>query len=755
MGSLLMHTSRKFGLYKNGNNFYDDKGVIEFMMDRFIEQKQEQTLDARVEGLLGQMTLEEKVGQTVIPNSNASISDIEASIRAGHVGAITCDDVRLNNQLQHAAVEGSRLHIPLLVGADVIHGYRTTFPIPLAESCSWNPELLERASAAAAAEAATKGINLIYAPMVDISRDPRWGRIAEGAGEDPFLGRAIAQARVRGFQSITLPGGRRIVACPKHYAAYGFAEGGRDYNTVDISERTLREVCLPPFKAAFDAGAQTVMTSFNEISGVPSTSNDFLLKTILRQEWQMNGVVVSDYNAIAELFNHGVAKDLREAARLSILAGVDIDMASGAYAQYLTELVQNGEVPLEVLDQSVRRILTLKFALGLFEQPYTDENLADQVILNEANRALALEMARQSIVLIKNEKQTLPLKPDDLRVALIGPLADNQTDLLGCWASAGRPEDVETIYDGFRKYLSTEQVLFNQGCSLTGDDTPDLSEALEAARQSDVIILAVGESRDMSGEAHSRVHLGLPGRQQDLVDALSALGKPLVVIVLSGRPLVIPQLASQADAMLLAWHGGIRAGQAIADVIFGAANPSGKLTASWPRAEGQIPVYYAHKATGRPPEGKGTTQFTEPYRSTYLDEPNEPLFAFGMGMSYSHFEYFQLNIMTPKVQLDGTLNVEAKIRNTSSIAGTEVVQLYVRDLTASVTRPVKELKGFTRVALMPGEEKVVKFEVPAAELGFYGIDNRYTIEPGKFKLWVGPDSTSGLEGEFELISSRE
>jgi beta-glucosidase len=394
-------------------------------------------------------------------------------------------------------------------------------------------------------------------------------------------------------------------------------------------------------------------------------------------------------------------------------------------------------------------------ALGLFEQPYTDENLADQVILNEANRALALEMARQSIVLIKNEKQTLPLKPDDLRVALIGPLADNQTDLLGCWASAGRPEDVETIYDGFRKYLSTEQVLFSQGCSLTGDDTPDLAGALEAARQSDVIILAVGESRDMSGEAHSRVHLGLPGRQHDLVDALSALGKPLVVIVLSGRPLVIPQLASQADAMLLAWHGGIRAGQAIADVIFGAANPSGKLTASWPRAEGQIPVYYAHKATGRPPEGKGTTQFTEPYRSTYLDEPNEPLFAFGMGMSYSHFEYFQLNVMTPKVQLDGTLNVEAKIRNTSSIAGTEVVQLYVRDLTASVTRPLKELKGFTRVALMPAEEKEVKFEVPAAELGFYGIDNRYTIEPGKFKLWVGPDSTSGLEGEFELISSRK
>ncbi len=722
-------------------------------MERLSEEKQEQLFDARVEKLLNQMTLEEKVGQTVL--GNASAEDIEVNVRLGKVSAVICDDLELNNKLQRTAVEESRLGIPLIIGADVIHGYRTIFPIPLAESCSWNPKLLEQTAAAAAAEAATMGVNWIYAPMVDISRDPRWGRIAEGAGEDPFLGRAIAQARVRGFQNAALPGGRRIAACPKHYAAYGFAEGGRDYNTVDISERTLREVCLPPFNAAFEAGAQTVMTSFNEIGGVPSTSNGFLLKTILRQEWQMNGVVVSDYNAIAELINHGVAKDLREAARLSILAGVDIDMASGAYAQYLAELVQNSEVPIEILDQSVRRILELKFALGLFEQPYTDESLAEKLILNATHRDLALEVAKQSIVLVKNQKETLPIKADNLRVALIGPFVDNQTDLLGCWASAGRPEDVETIYAGFRKYLPEENILLHQGCSLTSNDLPDLVEALDIGRQADVIIVAVGESREMSGEAHSRVHLGLPGRQQDLVDALSGLGKPLVVIVLSGRPLVIPKLASQADALLLAWHGGIRAGQAIADVIFGAANPSGKLTASWPRAEGQIPVYYAHKATGRPPEGKGTTQFTEPYRSTYLDEPNEPLFAFGMGMSYSHFEYLQLNIKTPKVQLDGTLNVEAKIRNASSIAGTEVVQLYVRDLTASVTRPVKELKGFARVALMPGEEKEVKFEVPAAELGFYGIDNRYTSEPGKFKLWVGPDSTSGLEGEFEVISSRE
>jgi beta-glucosidase len=718
-------------------------------MERLIEEKQEQMFDPPVEDILGQMTLEEKVGQTVLGNAGAE--DILAAVRTGKVGAVICDNLEQNNTLQRTAMEQSRLGIPLLIGADVIHGYRTTFPIPLAESCSWNLELLERAAAAAAAEAATMGVNWIYAPMVDISRDPRWGRIAEGAGEDPFLGRAIAQARVRGFQNAALPGGRRIAACPKHFAAYGFAEGGRDYNTVDISERTLREICLPPFKAAFEAGAQTVMTSFNEISGVPSTSSNFLLKTVLRQEWQMNGVVVSDYNAIGELIHHGVAKDLREAARLSILAGVDIDMASDAYALHLAELVQSGEVPMEVLDRSVRRILGLKLALGLFEQPFTDDSLADQVILSEAHRELALEVAHQSVVLVKNDAQLLPLQPNPLRIALIGPLAKNQVDLLGCWASAGRPEDVETIYDGFRRYLPEEDILFQQGCSLAGEDAPDLVEALETARQADVIILAVGESREMSGEAHSRVHLGLPGRQQELADALAELGKPLVVLVLSGRPLVIPELASEADALLLAWHGGIRAGQAVADIIFGAANPIGKLTTSWPRAEGQIPVYYAHKATGRPPEGKGTTQFIEPYRSRYMDEPNEPLFAFGQGLSYSTFEYSQLEILTPIVRMDESLKVCVRIKNTSMQTGTEVAQLYIRDLTASVTRPVRELKGFTRLGLNPGEEQVVTFEVPAHELGFIGLENKYIVEPGCFRLWVGPDSTTGLEGEFELI----
>jgi len=722
-------------------------------MERTSEEKQEQLFDARVEELLGQMTLEEKVGQTVL--DNASAEDLEIKVRSGKVSAVICDDLELNNKLQHIAVEESRLGIPLLIGADVIHGYRTTFPIPLAESCSWNLELLERASAAAAAEAATMGVNWIYAPMVDISRDPRWGRIAEGAGEDPFLGRAIAQARVRGFQNAALPGGRRIAACPKHYAAYGFAEAGRDYNTVDISERTLREVCLPPFKAAFEADAQTVMTSFNEIGGVPSTSNSFLLKTVLRDEWQMNGVVVSDYNAIGELIHHGVAEDLREAARLSILAGVDIDMDSGAYSRYLAELVQSGEVPMEVLDQSVCRILRLKLALGLFEQPFTDENLAEQVIFNADHRELALEVAQQSMVLIKNKAELLPLKPEHLRIALIGPLADNQVDLLGCWASAGRPEDVETIYDSLRKYLPAEQILFHQGCSLTGDDAPDFAGALEAARQADVILLAVGESRAMSGEAKSRAHLGLPGRQQELANALAELGKPIVAMVLSGRPLVIPGLASQADALLLAWHGGIRAGQAIADILFGAANPSGKLTVSWPRAEGQIPVYYAHKATGRPPEGKGTTQFTEPYRSTYLDEPNEPLFAFGQGLSYSSFEYSQMEVLTPQVRMDESLKVCARIKNTSTRAGTEVAQLYIRDLTASVTRPVRELKGFKRLDLKASEEKEIIFEIPAHELGFIGLENRFVVEPGRFKLWIGTDSTSGLEGVFELITTKQ
>ncbi len=731
-------------------------------------------VETRVEALLSQMTLDEKVGQLVLENAFSPIDwsevlqqqklademglpfviplelspTIEDHVRAGRVSAVNSANVRLNNRLQHVAAEESRLHIPLLVGHDVIHGFRTIFPIPLAEACTWNPELLERASHAAAIEAATMGVNWIFAPVVDTARDPRWGRIAEGAGEDPFLGMAMARARVRGFQNNQLPGGRRISACPKHYAGYGAAEAGRDYNTVDISERTLRDVYLPPFKAAFDAGAGSTMSAFNEIGGVPGTCNAFLLTTVLRDEWGWPGVVVSDFNAIGELVQHGVATDLRDAARLSILAGVDIDLESGAYTKNLAELVQAGLVPVGVVDTAVRRVLRLKFHLGLFENPYVDETLAEKYILNPDFRALALEVARQSMVLLKNDNDVLPLRASGGRIALIGPLANNRADLLGTWAITGQAADVETVLDGFKKYTGNDELVFEAGCSLSGHESPDFSAAIAAAQKSDMVVLITGEGAGMSGEAHSRVHLGLPGRQQELVDALAATGKPLVAVLMCGRPLVVPHLVEKVDALLVAWHGGIRAGQAVADVLFGAVNPSGKLTASWPRAEGQIPIYYAHKATGRPAEGTGTTQYHEPFRSTYLDVTNAPLFSFGEGMSYSQFEYNQLQVLTPVVSRDGALQVEASIKNTSSRAGVEIAQLYVRDVTGSVTRPVKELKGFQRIALEPGEERQCHFNVSVADLGFHGLDTTYTVEPGEFTVWIGPNSLWGLEGKF-------
>jgi beta-glucosidase len=735
------------------------------------------TIEARVEALLERMTLAEKVGQLVqvIPFKPFDVAglmakkkqaeemgqpfqfrpelrdDLDELIRSGAVGSLlNLLDPQLINRCQRAAVEQSRLGIPLLIGADVIHGFRTMFPIPLAESCTWDPTLLERAARVAAEEASASGIDWIFAPMVDIARDPRWGRIAEGAGEDPFLGMAMARARVRGFQARNLASGRRIAACPKHYVAYGAAEAGRDYNTVDISERTLREIHLPPFKATFDAGAGSVMSAFNEIGGIPATANPLTLRTILREEWGWPGVVLSDYEAVHELIPHGVAADLKEAARLSLLAGLDMDMVSNAYANHLVELVEEGAVPLQLVEEAVRRVLCLKLALGLFEHPYVDESLPDRIILRDDFRALALEVAQESMVLLKNEGELLPLSPGQGRIALIGPLANNRHDLLGTWAMGGRPEDVETVLEGMEAYLDSEALTYLQGCPISEESPADISAAVAAAQAADMVVLVLGEGADMSGEAHSRTHLGLPGRQQELLDAIAQTDKPIVGVLMSGRPLVIPRMAGQVGALLAAWHGGIRAGRAVADILFGAANPSGKLTASWPRTEGQIPIYYAHKNTGRPAAGAGTKQFAEAFKSVYLDEPNSPLFPFGFGLSYTSFDYSNLKIEQPRLGLDDSLVVTATITNTGKRAGVEVVQLYVRDLVASITRPVKELKGFQRISLQPGEEKAVRFETPVRELGFISLDKRYTVEPGAFKLWLGPDSTKGLEGDFEV-----
>ena len=594
--------------------------------------------------------------------------------------------------------------------------------------------------------------------MVDVSRDPRWGRIAEGAGEDPFLGMAMARARVRGFQTTGLTSGRNVAACPKHYVGYGAAEGGRDYNTVDFSERTLRDVYLPPFKAAFESGAGAVMSSFNELGGLPVTANPSILRTILRDEWQWPGVVLSDYDAVRELIPHGVAANLREAARLSILAGLDIEMVSTAYHDHLADLVTAGEVPEALVDEAVRRVLRLKFRLGLFERPYTDESLHDAVILQPAFRELALETARESMVLLQNEDNILPLSPD-VRLTVIGPLADNRADMLGCWSLHNHPEDVETVLEGLSAYLPGDTWSYQPGCPIRDDRTDgsgietDIPAAVAATREADVVLLVLGESADMSGESHSRTTLGLPGRQQELVDAIAETGKPMVCVLMSGRPLVIPRLAAQVKGLLVAWHAGIRAGRAVADLLFGAANPSGRLTASWPRSEGQIPVYYAHKSTGRPAAESGTRQFAEAFKSVYMDEPNSPLFPFGYGLSYTTFTYANLQIAESMLGPDDTLRVSVTITNSGDRAGAEVVQLYVRDLVACVTRPVRELKGFQKIWLQPGEQRTVSFEVPVRDLGFSGLDMQYTVEPGDFKLWVGPNAVDGLEGAFRVCEA--
>jgi beta-glucosidase len=739
--------------------------------------------EVRVETLLAQMTLAEKVGQLVQISpygpfdladylakkqeaEDAGVpfdyppklrDDMDEMLREGRIGSFLNIMIpRLINHCQRVAVEESRLGIPLIIGADVIHGYRTIFPIPLAEASTWNPSLLERASRVAAEEASSSGVDWIFAPMVDIARDPRWGRIAEGAGEDPFLGMAMARARVRGFQATDLTSGRKIAACPKHYVGYGAAEGGRDYNTTDFSERTLRDVYLPPFKAAFEAGAGTVMSSFNEISGLPATANPLILRTILRDEWGWPGVVLSDYDAVRELIPHGLAADMEEATRLSILAGLDIEMVSSGYTDHLADLVASGDVPLAVVDEAVRRVLRLKFRLGLFENPYTDETLADKLILRPDFCELALEVAQESMVLLKNEGNILPLSPQT-RLAVIGPLANNRHDLLGCWSLHTHPEDVETVLAGLSAYLPDDAWTHVPACQIR-EDRPneeivtDITGAVAAAQQADIVLLVVGESADMSGEGHSRTHLGLPGRQQELVDAIAATGKPIVCVLMSGRPLVIPRLAGQVKALLAAWHGGIRAGQAVADILFGAVNPSGKLTASWPRSEGQIPVYYAHKNTGRPAAAAGTKQFAESFKSVYLDEPNSPLFPFGFGLSYTQFVYADLHIAQSVLGVDDTLVVSATVTNTGDRSGTEVVQLYVRDLVGTITRPVKELKGFQKILLQPGEQRIVRFAIPVHELGFTGQDMRYTVEPGDFKVWIGSNSTGDLDGVFTIMN---
>lgn len=714
----------------------------------FYSASTQSSIDRRVDSLLALMTLDEKVGQLV--QYSGTSAERETLLRQGKIGSfLNIVGARATREVQRMAVEETRLKIPLIFGLDVIHGFRTTFPIPLASSCSWDLGIIEKSERVAAVEATAAGVHWTFSPMVDIARDPRWGRIAEGAGEDPYLGAAIAAARVRGFQGTDLQSPTSLLACAKHFAAYGGAEGGRDYNTVDISERTLRGIYLPPFKAAVDAGAGSLMCSFNEISGMPSSANRRLLTDILRGEWKFNGFIVSDWNSIGELVPHGVAANLKDAAVLGLKAGVDMDMEADAYHDHLSTLVKEGRVSEAELNEAVRRVLRAKFRLGLFDNPYkdcdTDREKRD--LLSSSHRDAARAMAQRSIVLLKNNEGLLPLSKSTKTIAVIGPLADDKKSPLGPWHTEGKPEDVISVLDGIKsKVGAAAQVLFARGCDIERPSTNGFAEAIAAARRSDVVIAVVGESETMSGEASSRSRLELPGSQEELVRALQATGKPLVVTLMNGRPLAVEWIARQVPAILETWFLGVEAGNAIADVLFGDYNPSGKLTTSFPRTTGQVPIYYNHKNSGRP--ANDTLHFT----SKYIDLENTPLFPFGYGLSYTSFAYTQLELSSKSLKDGGSLLVNATVKNTGNRSGEEVVQLYVNDEVASVTRPVKELKAFQKIALIPGESKRVQFTLTPEQLKFYNLEMKWTIEPGTFKVYVGPSSSEGLESRFEFGS---
>ncbi|MBO9597958.1 MAG: glycoside hydrolase family 3 C-terminal domain-containing protein [Cohnella sp.] len=706
--------------------------------------------------LISSMSLEEKVGQMtqydwgfnpINPETGVSQRDVlREEIRQGRVGSIfNLSGAEEANELQKLIQEHTKQRIPLLIGRDVIHGYKTVFPIPLAQASAWNPEIARRTSEAASRESMSDGVAWVFAPMIDISRDPRWGRIAESIGEDPLLTSEYARAWVEGSQ-VADGAGLSTASCPKHYAGYGLAEAGRDYNTVDLSDRVLREVVLPPFREAVDAGALSIMASFNEVNGIPACANAYLLRTILRDEWGFEGIVASDYNALQELLVHGVAGSEEEAAEMSVLAGCDMDMHSGFYMRHLPKLVRAGRVPESVIDESVRRILAVKIKLGLIEQPYVRIPSAEAAASARASFAeLARESARESIVLLRNEEQVLPLRKDHVTIAVIGPLADNQKDPLGCWAFDGNPADVVSLLAGIRQAAESgvhARVLYSEGCAIDSEDVGGIEAAVAVARQADVVVLALGEALEMSGESRSRTSLDLPGAQRRLVEAVAGTGKPLAAVLLSGRPLALPWLQEYASAIVQAWHLGVQSGNAIADVLFGDHNPSGRLPVTFPHNVGQVPIYYYRKKTGRPPAGV--------YSSYYIDSTTEPLYPFGYGLSYTRFEYGPVTTDRTSMKADEGLELSVKVTNAGDRSGEETVQLYVRDEVASVTQPLKKLIGFRKVRLAPGESAVVTFQVSAASLAIIDKNMKPTVEPGDFTLYVGPNSSVGQSVKIKV-----
>ncbi|MHC5180822.1 MAG: glycoside hydrolase family 3 N-terminal domain-containing protein [Planctomycetota bacterium] len=705
-------------------------------------------IESKIDALLEKMTLEEKIGQMSQATGFRldAPKDLESEARKGNVGSfLNIAEVELRNKLQKNAIEKSRLGIPLIFGYDVIHGHRTVFPVPLGEAASWNLDMMEKTASISAKEARADGIDWTFSPMIDIARDPRWGRVVEGAGEDTYLGSLISRAKVRGYQGNNLSDPDTVAACLKHFAVYGASQAGREYHTTEVPLRTIRDVYLPPFKAGVEEGAVTLMSGFNDLNGVPTSGNKFLLTDILRNEWGFDGFVVSDWCSVRHMIPHSFAKDETHAGILAVTAGVDMEMVSRTFIDNLPRLVREGTVSEDLLDTAVRRILRVKFQLGLFDNPYVDPKLQETVILAPEHREVARQAVRESMVLLKNENALLPLNESIKSIALIGPLADNQKDLLGTWVLAAKEENVITLKQGLENAVGkTCKINYTKGCETDGDSTEGFAEAIETAQNSDLVIMAVGESEIHNGEAHSRTNLDLPGVQLQLLKEIQKTGKPIVMVLFAGRPLTINWELENIPAILLAWHPGVEGGNGITDVLFGEYNPAGKLTITFPHNVGQIPIYYNMKNTGRP--------FVEHqhFNSKYIDSPNTPLLPFGYGLSYTTFAYDGLKLENDKIKIPGTVKVSAEVTNTGTVAGHEVVQLYIRDLVGSVTRPVKELKGFKRIHLKPGETKTVTFDLPTSELKFYDINMEYNIEPGNFKVWIGPNSTEGLEDHFEL-----
>jgi len=744
------------------------KNCLLLMLTAFISvglSAQDAKMNSYVNALMAKMTLDEKIGQLnlVTPGGGVATGSVvskgvEDNIKKGLVGGLFGiygpEKVR---QAQDLAVKNSRLHIPLIFGLDVIHGHKTVFPIPLGLSCSWDMALIEKSARVAATEASADGLNWAFSPMVDIARDARWGRISEGSGEDPYLGSEIAKAMVHGYQGTDLSKDNTIMACVKHFALYGAAEAGREYNTVDMSRIKMYEYYLPPYKAAIDAGTGSIMSSFNEIDGVPATGNRWLLTDLLRKQWGFKGLVVSDYTSVSEMIAHGVG-DLQTVAALSLNAGLDMDMVAEAYLNTLKKSLSEGKVKLADIDQACRRVLEAKYKLGLFDDPYRyiNESRPAKEILTPETRRTAREIAAHSFVLLKNEKEALPLKKSGT-IALVGPLARSQRNMLGTWSVAGDHSKSVTVEDGLKNVAgSSANIIYAKGANLSDDTVfakrvnvfgteieidqkspaDMISEAVAAANKSDIVVAVVGEAADMTGESSSMSDINIPASQKELLKALAKTGKPLVLVIFSGRPLTLEWESENATAILETWFGGTEAGNAIADVLFGNYNPSGKLTATFPRNVGQIPIYYNHKNTGRPYDGTGWPKF----KSNYLDVSNDPLYPFGFGLSYTQFTYGGLKLSKSFAKGNETITATVTLTNAGKLAGEEVVQLYISDPVASVTRSVKDLKGFQKVMLGAGESKEISFKISPEQLKFYNSNLKYDWEPGEFIIQVGGNS---------------